>query len=102
MIVGEKLNIQCCHDDYSIWFDATPQTKDVTWELYWLLFLNFLSRENSEKSECSYLGVELFCTWPSDHEFGSRLEEARKSIRMLSIRNWKYDLQISSLDIDPG
>ncbi|XP_029200545.2 protein arginine N-methyltransferase 7-like isoform X1 [Acropora millepora] len=24
---GETLNIQCCHDDYSIWFDATPQTK---------------------------------------------------------------------------
>jgi len=27
---GEKLNIQCCHDDYSIWFDATPQTKIAT------------------------------------------------------------------------
>jgi len=27
---GEKVNIQCCHDDYSIWFDVTPQNRIVT------------------------------------------------------------------------
>lgn len=27
---GDTLNIQCCHDDYSIWFDVTKSTKIAT------------------------------------------------------------------------
>lgn len=27
---GDKVQIQCCHDDYSIWFDVTPQNRIAT------------------------------------------------------------------------
>ncbi|XP_073232579.1 protein arginine N-methyltransferase 7-like [Porites lutea] len=27
---GDKVKIQCCHDDYSIWFDVTPQNRIAT------------------------------------------------------------------------
>ena len=27
LLTGDKVKIQCCHDDYSIWFDVTPQNR---------------------------------------------------------------------------
>ncbi|KAL9975281.1 hypothetical protein ACROYT_G012431 [Oculina patagonica] len=27
---GDKVNVHCCHDDYSIWFDVTPVSRFVT------------------------------------------------------------------------
>ena len=28
------MNIQCCHDDYSIWFDVTPQNQYVQYMIH--------------------------------------------------------------------
>lgn len=69
---GEKVTIQCCHDDYSIWFDVSPQNRiattidrplctcgaHVTWSRHRFAMLNDKQRSQAFKQALKQLFAE--------------------------------------------